>query len=185
MVGWKKRHAGRREFLSRRIGSRRRYGRTGRAAASAARRLGRIRCRCGRRGRFRGRRGALARVVVHIKSGAFEVQARCRERALQHPLAQGANKLELGIEVLDFLKAMTALGAAIGIQRQSQHPSWAIDPIYLLYRQKRNCLQTAGGMSRRTFAIKPSQVQRPRPPGCTRAMALENSAVDAMNRALG
>jgi hypothetical protein len=43
------------------------------------------------------------------------VQARRGERTLQHALAYGANELLLRVEVLDFFKAVAALGTTIGI----------------------------------------------------------------------
>jgi hypothetical protein len=70
-----------------------------------------------------GRRAAFGGVVVYIKTRALEAQAGSGERALKHTLALGADKLRLGTEVLDFFKSVAALGAAIGIQRQSFHPS--------------------------------------------------------------
>lgn len=62
-------------------------------------------------------------VVVHIKSGAFEVQARRGQRTFEFTAALAADRLRLGCKVLDFFKAVTALSTAIGIQRQSVHPS--------------------------------------------------------------
>jgi hypothetical protein len=43
------------------------------------------------------------------------VQARRGERTFQHALANGADKLLLGFEVLDFFKSVAALGTTIGI----------------------------------------------------------------------
>jgi hypothetical protein len=79
------------------------------AAVSAAGCLDLGGCRLG------GGSGALARVVVYIKTGAFEAQAGRGERAFKLALAHGTDKFRLGTEVLDFFKAVTALGTTIGI----------------------------------------------------------------------
>ncbi len=93
--------------------------------------------------------GAFGGVVVHIPAGAFEVEARGCERTLKRGIAAfGTDELGLSGEVLDFFEAVTALGAAIGIQRQgfSTLPeNHAIEP---LYRQGGNCLQFAALRSR-------------------------------------
>ncbi len=78
------------------------------------------------------RRTALRSVVVHIPSSALEAQARRGQRPLQHAAALGAHLLRLGVEVLDFLKFMAALCAAIRIQRQSSCP---LDVQFLFYRE--------------------------------------------------
>jgi len=51
------------------------------------------------------------------------VQARRGKRTFEFAAALPADKLRLGSKVLDFFKAVTALSTAIGIQRQSVHPS--------------------------------------------------------------
>lgn len=43
------------------------------------------------------------------------MESRRGERALQRTVALGADQFRVGAEVLNFLKAMAALGAAIGI----------------------------------------------------------------------
>jgi len=79
--------------------------------------------------------------VVHIPAGAFEVQARCRQRALKQSVAFGAFQLRLGREVLDFFKAMATLGTAIGIQRQGSSPSGKFTPYAYCIGREANCLQ--------------------------------------------
>ena len=96
---------------------RRRGGGRGRAHFCVRRSLG------WRGGGVGGRRAALlGRVVVHIPSCAFELQAGRGQRALDRAAAFRTFPLRLGTEVLDLFKAVTALGTPIRIQRQGLLP---------------------------------------------------------------
>ena len=101
--------------------SRRRWRRTGGSALLGGCRCFAL-CWCSCRARFGGGGVALCRIIVYIPAGAFEVQSRRGKRAFEYALAHWAHKLLLGAEVLDLLKAVTALGAPVRIQRQSSHP---------------------------------------------------------------
>ena len=67
---------------------------------------------------FGSGRAALWGVVVHVPTGTLEAQAGYSESPLQDAAALGTDLLRFGAEVLDFLKSMAALRAAIRIQRQ-------------------------------------------------------------------
>lgn len=62
----------------------------------------------------------LRRVVVHIPTRTLELKRGRSQRPDQRAMALGALGLRLRIEVLYFLEAMAALGAAIFVQRQSR-----------------------------------------------------------------
>jgi hypothetical protein len=64
----------------------------------------------------------------------------------------GTNQLRLGREVLDFFKAVTALGTAIGIQRQSTWPFRMKYALCLLYRQGDHWSANARPSERGQFA---------------------------------
>ncbi len=61
-------------------------------------------------------------VVVHIPSRTLEAQAGHCKSPLQSSAALRTDLLRLGAEVLDFLKSMAALRAAIRIHRQRFYP---------------------------------------------------------------
>ncbi len=72
---------------------------------------------CRRGGGFGGAARAagsgFGRVVVYVPPGAFELEGGRGERTLERAAALGAGGLGLGVEALDLLEAMAALGAAV------------------------------------------------------------------------
>ena len=79
-------------------------------------------------GGFGGRLAALGGVVVHIPARALEVQPRRGQRALEQAVALRTFGLLLCGKVLDLLKTMATLGAAIGIERKGWSPSGENSP---------------------------------------------------------
>ena len=138
---------------------------------------GRAGCRC-RRGGGRGRAGTcargslsgcggglggrraalLGRVVVHIPSGAFELQARRGQRALDCAAAFRTFPLRLGAEVLDLFKAVTTLGTPIRIEGQGSLPlrqKITTPSIVAAIRQMPVICALRGPISARTDATQP------------------------------
>lgn len=106
-----------------------------------------------------GRRAALlGRVVVHIPSGAFELQARRGQRALDCAAAFRTFPLRLDAEVLDLFKAVTTLGTPIRIEGQGSLPlrqKITTPSIVAAIRQMPVICALRGPISARTDATQP------------------------------
>jgi hypothetical protein len=68
--------------------------------------------------RFLGRRAAFGSVVVDVPSGAFELKRGGGQGAMEFTAALGTGRFRLGVKLLDLLKSVTALVAAIFVKRQ-------------------------------------------------------------------